>query len=499
MNQNLKLFEEAMKAWSDLASFRAERERNKRYTYGRQWEDPIFVDGRWTTEADYIRSQGSVPLKNNMIRRLVRNVLGVWRNEFVLPLPRPVCPEQARSASLMATLLKANAQANRLEELYARTMEEFLISGMAIHRKSFGLLGRKLDCRTDYVNPSNFFFVTEGCDFRCQDFSLTGEIHDISFRSLVARFADSEKSLRDLQAIYGASADDGSQLCRVVEVWRQEAVAVRHWHDISRGEIVTVPAASPLTPPQGCSQKWEIRRMWVYYFLTPTGHVLLSGLSPYAHGSHPYVVKVYPFIDGEIHSFVADIIDQQRYTNRLITLYDWVMRASAKGVLLFPEGALPEGADINDIAEEWSRFNGVIIFKPKAGMPLPQQVSSNATNIGIGELLRIQLQMFEDISGVNPALQGRLESSSVSGTLFNQQTRNALTSLCDLLASFREFVRDATIMDASNIARFYSDFEAETVDFEFAVDSNSALSAAASASSQSVGVSRSTERDDSIR
>ena len=43
--------------------------------------------------------------------------------------------------------------------------------------------------------------------------------------------------------------------------------------------------------------------------------------------------KAYPFIDGEIHSFVADVIDQQRYTNRLITLNDWVIRASAKGVL----------------------------------------------------------------------------------------------------------------------------------------------------------------------
>ena len=86
--------------------------------------------------------------------------------------------------------------------------------------------------------------------------------------------------------------------------------------------------------------------------LTPQGDVLRSGRSPYRHGSHPFVFKAYPFIDGEIHSFVSDIIDQQKYANRLISMYDWILRASAKGVLLFPEGALPEGSD-RDWTHPW--------------------------------------------------------------------------------------------------------------------------------------------------
>ena len=197
---------------------------------------------------------------------------------------------------------------------------------------------------------------------------------------------------------------------------------------------------------------------------------------------------------------------------------------------------MPEGTELEDVAEEWSRFNGVIMFRPRAGTPLPQQVSSNATNIGITELLNIQLKMFEDISGVNSALQGKLESSSVSGTLFSQQTHNALTSLRDLLESFREFVIEGTMRDASNIAAFYSrkrarriagatrldrigalrDFEDAEIDFIFekeeagsyleeeeepekSLSSRSASSAAsASAISQSRGVSRSTERSRGI-
>lgn len=151
---------------------------------------------------------------------------------------------------------------------------------------------------------------------------------------------------------------------------------------------------------------------------------------------------------------MSDIIDQQKYANRLISMYDWILRASAKGVLLFPEGALPEGSDINDIAEEWSRFNGVILFRPKAGLPLPQQVSSNCSNIGITELLDIQLKMMEDISGVSGALQGKLESNTMSGTLYNQQTQNSMIALADLLGSFSCFIADATAMDVSNLAQY---------------------------------------------
>ena len=109
MKKNLQLLDEATRAWNNLAEFRRERERCKRYTYGRQWDDRITVDGQSLSEEDYIRSQGSVPLKNNMIRRLVRNVLGVWRNDFALPRPVAIDPGEQPLADVMASLLDANA------------------------------------------------------------------------------------------------------------------------------------------------------------------------------------------------------------------------------------------------------------------------------------------------------------------------------------------------------------------------------------------------------
>lgn len=150
------------------------------------------------------------------------------------------------------------------------------------------------------------------------------------------------------------------------------------------------------------------------------------------------------------------MIDQQRYTNRLITMYDWIMRASAKGVLLFPEECQPDGMSMDDIADEWARFNGVIVMKsPKDGRTIPQQVANNCTQIGISELLNMQLKFFEDISGVNGALQGKPGYSGMSASLYNQQAQNAATSLLDLLDSSSSFIRDGAYKDVKNIQQFY--------------------------------------------
>ena len=181
-----------------------------------------------------------------------------------------------------------------------------------------------------------------------------------------------------------------------------------------------------------------------------------EGETPYAHGSHPYVFKAYPFIDGEIHSFVADVIDQQRYINRLITMHDWILRSSAKGVLIFPEDCLPKGVDPNDILDEWGRVNSVI-FTRKGAQQLPQQIASNATNIGISELLAMELKLVEDISGVHGALQGKPGYSGQSGSLYAQQTQNATMSLLDMLECFSGFVIDGAYKDVKNMQQYYDD------------------------------------------
>lgn len=486
MEYRTDLIERSRRSWESAWRFRADRLRNKRFTYGDQWSDTVSIGNRTVREDDYLREQGRLPLKNNLIRRLVRNVLGVFRDRYKAPTCRARDAAENGRAVTMQKLLRCNAEVNRLAEMYARTMEEFLISGLAVHKKWYGRKGNRTDCWTDFVQPDNFFVDGNGRDFRGWDVSLVGEIHDMGFEELMSTFASDALEAGRLESLYGVSGDEwGDELwsggregaagflvpavagrCRVIEVWTREYCRRYRCHDRATGRCFKVDAADICgveaenrrrraegRPP--IDKRWFVDEEWRWYFLTPAGGVLRTGVSPYRHGSHPYVFKAYPFIDGEVHSFVSDVIDQQKVTNRLISMYDWILQASAKGVLLLPEGALPEDTSLDDIADEWSRFDGVIVFRPQAGQPVPQQISSKAADIGITELLNIQMKMMEDISGVNGALQGKLDSGSMSGTLYSQQTRNSLSALADLMLSFDDFIREATAKDAVNIGQYY--------------------------------------------
>ena len=491
---------EAQHYWNQMDDFRHDRERNKRYTYGFQWDDIICVDGKKMSEEDYIKAQGNVPLKNNLIRRLVRNVLGVYRSQLKEPTCTARDRDEQKLGETMSTILQCNMQINRMNEVKARSMEEFLISGFIVHRKSYGWRNGNEDCWTDYVQPNNFFIDNNMRDFRGWDVTCLGEIHDVSFGQLCEQFAHTPQEYRRLKEIYKWAARREyiasyaerfgySRLekydflltsepgrCRVIEVWRKEQKPRYRCHDYQNGDIFKIEvsdyeeqvanvnrermqmakeAGMPEDEVPLIKATWFVDDYWYFYYLSPFGDILKEGETPFEHGSHPYVFKAYPFIDGEIHSFVADVIDQQRYTNRLITLYDWIMRASAKGVLLMPEDCLPDGVSMEDIAESWAEFNGIIVYKPSPSRQIPQQVANNSTNIGITELLNLQLKFFEDISGVNGALQGKPGFSGQSAAMYNQQVQNSTMALLDMLECFSQFTIDGAYKDVKNMQQFY--------------------------------------------
>ena len=491
---------EAQHYWNQMDDFRHDRERNKRYTYGFQWDDIICVDGKKMSEEDYIKAQGNVPLKNNLIRRLVRNVLGVYRSQLKEPTCTARDRDEQKLGETMSTILQCNMQLNRMNEVNARSMEEFLISGFIVHRKSYGWRNGKEDCWTDYVQPNNFFIDNNMRDFRGWDVTCLGEVHDVSFGQLCEQFAHTPQEYRRLKDIYkwaarreyiasyaerfGYSRLENYDFlltsepgrCRVIEVWRKEQKPRYRCHDYQNGDIFKIEvsdyeeqvaqvnrermqmakeAGMPEDEVPLIKATWFVDDYWYFYYLSPFGDILKEGETPFEHGSHPYVFKAYPFIDGEIHSFVADVIDQQRYTNRLITLYDWIMRASAKGVLLMPEDCLPDGVSMEDIAESWAEFNGIIVYKPSASRQVPQQVANNSTNIGITELLNLQLKFFEDISGVNGALQGKPGFSGQSASMYNQQVQNSTMALLDMLECFSQFTIDGAYKDVKNMQQFY--------------------------------------------
>ena len=78
VNENTRLLERAYSHWRSLTDFRKRTARARDYFRGFQWKDLIedTLTKKQVTEEDFIKSQGRVPLKQNLIRQMVKNLLG---------------------------------------------------------------------------------------------------------------------------------------------------------------------------------------------------------------------------------------------------------------------------------------------------------------------------------------------------------------------------------------------------------------------------------------
>ena len=498
---------QAQKAWEEIDPFRHKRKRNRDYTYGKQWNDLIKLpDGRVMSEEEYIRQQGKVPLKNNLIRQMVKTVLGQFRNNQTQPVCVARDREEQNLGELMSAAVQYAYQHNRLQELDSRTMEEFLISGICFQKIGYGFRRGKSDVWVDEVNPNRIFFNAME-DSRHWDCTLIGELHDMPIAEVISRFSfGSRERAVQLRQIYTEADNDtvrhnfenlttraidrldfympsSPDLCRVIEVWKLESQEVLNCHDFRSGEYYNLPvseaeavekenkarrqaarqAGIPDEAVALIETEWGVTQTWRYRFFSPLGDLLDEGDTPYWHGEHPYVFKLYPLIDGEVHAFVEDVIDQQRYINRLITMIDFIMGSSAKGVLLFPEDQIPDGMTIDDIADEWTKYNGIILFRPRPGSPMPQQIAVNATQVGAYEMLSLQMRLFEDISGVHGAMQGKAAPAGTPSSLYSQQIQYSSTNLLDLFESFKTFREDRDIKIMKTIQQFYTDSRYRTI------------------------------------
>jgi hypothetical protein len=203
--------------------------------------------------------------------------------------------------------------------------------------------------------------------------------------------------------------------------------------------------------------EYMVEDYWYYRFLTPLGDVLDEGETPYAHGEHPYVVRAFPLVDGEIHPFVADVIDQQRYINHYIILNDFLVKSSAKGTLVIDESSIPADMSLEDIAEEWTKYNGVIKLKLKDGAKVPQQMVNQSRVAGLQDMITLQMQLMDDVSGVHGALQGKNATAGTSGVLYEQQANNASTSIIDMLETYSSFLGASARKKMMNIQQFYDE------------------------------------------
>lgn len=427
MNKDLTALRLAYDTWSAAAQLRRDRDRQKRYTYGDQWSD--LVDdhaGHLVREGDLMHSRGHRVLTNNLIRQLVKAVVGRFR-------------DLRAEARAYDTAPGSDDVRNQLAELDARMLEEFIISGCAIQRVTAERRPQGSGLWVDNVNPRQFF-VNAFRDPRGSDIRLVGMLHDMHPGEVVNRFGrGSSARSRELLRLYDSIAADApftaegllgaatpaaagffdapAGLCRVVELWTLDA--------------------RPVNDGPG---RMHMQFDWHQRWLAPDGSLLFSSPSPYPHASHPFVIRFYPLTDGEVHSFVEDVIDQQRTINRMVVMIDSMLASSAKGTLLFPIRRLLPELTIDDIARAWSSPDSVIPIADKGEMPA--QIVTNTADSGAYQALQLQMQLLSDISGMSDAILGRNISAATGTEMYREQVRNASVTLTDLLGTYTAFLTD---------------------------------------------------------
>ncbi len=452
--RHTRVLHAAYRAWMNAAGLRQARLRNKRFTYGDQWGDLVRDhEGRMMTEGELLASQGCESITNNMIRQLVKTIIGRFRSQYI-----------KAEGDDNATLALAKRD-NELDELDSRALEEFLISGCCIQRvENWHEPGEDEHVRVENVNVNKVFAATMN-DTRAWDCELIGQLHDLNIAQLLRRVAGNnprkaawvrrlytdgaESRQADFTTRLGADSQLGTDFwhapdgkCRAIEVWTLESREVVVCHNRREGSL-TVEAASGshrMKNRPDVTTRWDIATVWHCRWCSPMGDLLCEYDSPWQHGSHPFVIKLYPLTDGEVHAVVEDIIDTQKHVNRLISLLDQVMRSSAKGVLLFPETALPDGWTWEDARRCWSSANGLLPYNPRFSEAKPEQINANGGNSSAFQMIELQMKLFEEISGVSGALQGKNPTVN-SGGAYQLQSENANIALSDVFDTFEAFRR----------------------------------------------------------
>jgi len=490
--------------WNDLAPARKKRQRAVAYGFGDQYSDVIIDEtGHRVTEGQHIMNQGKVPIANNLIRGQVKTVIGQFRSNQTEPGCVARDRDEAKLGEMMSIAVQCSYQSNKLWELDARTLQEYLHSGVAIQKVgySWDFSRQIMSEKVDFVTLPRFFFNGDIEDPRGGDFTVMGEILDWSLSDIISNLCsgDREKALRvskmynnsnnqnDIYSAYQPLSKrkienlsfflptDRSK-CRVICAWEFESKERLKVHDYLTGkpyisELEDAPAIDEINKTrikeavaQGVlpedvaliEYEWFLDKFWYVRYMTPLGEILYEAETPFNHKKPPYIIKIDMF-DGENHSFVDDLIELNRGINRLSTLIDFIISASPKGTFIIPQECLGE-MNKEEIIEQYQTPGGVVVIKTKGltKEQLPYTVSQNATNVGAYELLNLYMSSMKDVSGVYGALQGKEANANAPAALYAQQSQQSSVNLLDLMETFKSFREDRDIILMQTIQQYWT-------------------------------------------
>lgn len=498
--ESMRNLDLAYRAWTTLEGDRRRRHRAGKYYWGDQWSDTLEVEGQTMTEEEYIRRDGRIPWRMNRIGPTVRNLKGQYRQNESERQAFGVDRQDDQTAEMATLALRHVRRINRMKDLEADQFQEHLIGGKVAFRVGYKWWEKhqRPEVMVQAVHPYRLFYNPDLTDRRLFDLRLVGQLHDLSMPDLVKAFAgDSRAKAQQLQRVYGRSTQDTfddfdflqtaedelaslsfyesfeDSKYRVIECWYEKPAWVTYAHDPNTGAYGRVDLegdqlmienqmrqAAGLLPLE-IEEKYET--IWYGQFLTPHGHVLWQGETPYEHREHPFVLGFAELFDGKTKGVVHDVIDQQRLYNRMIGIMDEAMSTAARGVLMIPEEMIPDGVDPQDFAETYSSVRGVVVYRAKPegqnALPpgyAPQQIYNNSVPAASFSWLEQMAQDLEYTSGVRGPLMGETPKSGTPNALYQQQILQGSVTNIDFFETYLETIRELDLKQLKTLVQYWT-------------------------------------------
>lgn len=524
LSDNRLLLDSCRSMYDSLGELRRERELNYKYYFGEQfcelmhnpdyapWDllnpDPS-IRQRMITEEEYLAHRGMAPLSINVIRVACKAIVGLYTEEKMEPLVKArIRSEQKIGEFLTETMQKVYAEQN-IRSIITRQYEEHLVSSMPMFYVGYGWNKTKKeeDVYIERLNMNYMFWSKQTGESNqyMSEVTTIGRLLDMTKSKLLVTFADSPEKRDAIEAAYAECSDkyplvnnqagDAEQyrnvsfyvpneanMCRVIEVWNLEAHDCYACHDTAKGIKYTLPATSEskreideennkrkaiLKAAGGDPEKaaiiksyYRVDEDWVCRFLTPNGYLLKQEVSPYIHGSHPFVGGLFPLLDGKVRSLVGDSRNPQRMINRTFIRSEYTAMHEVNGFKWVNKNILKRSqATIDDFRRQYTSPNGVIDLDIKPGEEkiIMGPVEQNRNNSGQQDMAKINFfnTILDKITGTPGAIRGERPVANTPSSLYAQETQNANNNLADSVSWYNGLIEQLDYKIMMVILQYY--------------------------------------------
>ncbi len=468
--ENKDLLYKCANDWDTMRPMREEHRRIMRYVEGDQWgdlvPDPDNI-GKFIREDILISRSGRNPMTNNILQQYIRSIYGQRLSNPSQPVVNALSEDDMELSEMLTNTIRANLEMNDIDTIELSVLTGLCFGGIGVTKERFEYWSEKdkSDGRVEFVNSNRIFFNQDTESPLMDDIVRIGEIHDYSMNDILRNFAKDKADEARLKELYTSWHSDLALLrnsrdnlrsldfygalnldkCRVIEVWEKKGRWCIYAHDYADGtETVytdtpqsyfdtineerlslaeSIGIESESVPLIYTEPRYE--DYWNVKFLTPTAVCLQETETPYKHQGHPYTIASTPRIDGKSKPVFSDLLGMQRQINRLVTMLDFMLAASAKGVLILTEDMLGN-MSLEQIKGEYVKTNGVIVLSAAAAGKMPQELVSRGASAGAWEMLSFYTQQISQISGLSGAIQGQVAGSNTPASLYAQQAQNSM-------------------------------------------------------------------------